>query len=233
ARLEAVLPRSHAGDGPRDPVLLGGAHDHGRLPLPRRAPVLDGLPARHGAGYPAPQDVQIARQRHRPARRRPVVRRRRAALDGHRRPVPRVRPDSRSQRPRDDAAKRCFDFVWKELADGNVEAVKPRLAPDAASPSAAAQRAPAASGDAASVASAHAVLAYCFDTVLRLLHPVVPFITEELWQKLPGRTADELLASAAWPARRDALTDPRAQARSALVQDAIAAIRTIRADYRV
>src|SRR2546429_606954 len=102
ARLEAVLSRSHAGDGPRDPVLLGGAHDHGRLPLPRRAPVLDGLPARHRAGYPAPQDVQVARQRHRPARRRPVVRRRRAALDGHRRPVPRVRPDSRSQRPRDD-----------------------------------------------------------------------------------------------------------------------------------
>src|SRR6266550_3080478 len=122
----------------------------------------------------------------------------------------------------DDAAKRCFDFVWKELADWYVEAVKPRLAPDAASPSAAAQRAPA-----------HAVLAYCFDTVLRLLHPVVPFITEELWQKLPGRTADELLASAAWPARRDALTDPRAEARFALVQDAIAAIRTIRADYRV
>src|SRR3989454_820985 len=117
----------------------------------------------------------------------------------------------------DDAAKRCFDFVWKELADWYVEAVKPRLAPDAASRSAA----------------AHTVLAYCFDTVLRLLHPVVPFITEELWQKLPGRTADELLASAAWPARRDALTDPRAEARFALVQDAIAAIRTIRADYRV
>src|SRR5213594_624461 len=133
----------------------------------------------------------------------------------------------------DDAAKRCFDFVWTELADRYVDAVKPRLAPDAASPSAAAQRAPAASGDAVSVAAVHAVLAYCFDTVLRLLHPVVPFITEELWQKLPGRTADELLASAAWPARRDALTDPRAEARFALVQDAIAAIRTIRADYRV
>ena len=133
----------------------------------------------------------------------------------------------------DDAAKRCFDFVWKELADWYVEAVKPRLAPAAASPSGAAQRAPAASGDAASVAVAHAVLAYCFDTVLRLLHPVVPFITEELWQKLPGRTAEELLASAAWPAPRDVLTDPRAETRFALVQDAIAAIRTIRADYRV
>src|SRR5256714_3744407 len=133
----------------------------------------------------------------------------------------------------DEAAKRCYEFVWSDLADWYVEAVKPRLTPDAASPSAAAQRAPAASGDAASVAAAHAVLTYCFDAVLRLLHPVVPFITEELWQKLPGRTADELLASAAWPARRDALTDPRAEARFALVQDAIAAIRTIRAEYRV
>jgi valyl-tRNA synthetase len=111
----------------------------------------------------------------------------------------------------DEAAKRCFDFVWKELADWYVEAVKPRLAD----------------------AAAHAVLAYCFDTVLRLLHPVVPFITEELWQKLPGRTEHELLAAAGWPGAQDALTDPRAEARFALVQDAIAAIRTIRAEYRV
>src|SRR3989442_6316645 len=88
----------------------------------------------------------------------------------------------------DEAAKRCYEFVWGELADWYVEAVKPRLAA-ATSPSAAAQRAPAASGDAA---AAHAVLAHCFDSALRLLHPVVPFITEELWQKLPGRTADQL-----------------------------------------
>jgi valyl-tRNA synthetase len=115
----------------------------------------------------------------------------------------------------DEAAKRCFDFVWKELADWYVEAVKPRL------------------GDVANAAVAQTVLAYCFDTVLRLLHPVVPFITEELWQKLPGRTEDELLAAAAWPAGRDALTDPRAEGRFALVQDAISAIRTIRAEYRV
>src|SRR5436190_13585887 len=132
----------------------------------------------------------------------------------------------------DDAAKRCFDFVWKELADWYVEAVKPRLAPDAASPSAAAQRAPAASGDAASVASAHAVLAYCFDTVLRLLHPVVPFITEELWQKLPGRQSDDLLAIAPWP------TVPAALSRLedfafARVQEAVSKIRAIRAEYRV
>src|SRR5204863_3187025 len=87
----------------------------------------------------------------------------------------------------DEAAKRCYEFVWGELADWYVEAVKPRLAA-AASP---------ASGDAA---AAHAVLAHCFDTALRLLHPVVPFITEQLWQKLPGRQEDELLAVASWPA---------------------------------
>jgi len=121
----------------------------------------------------------------------------------------------------DEAAKRCFDFVWKELADWYVEAVKPRLAPNAAS------------GDAASVAAAQAVLTYCFDVALRLLHPVVPFITEELWQKLPGRTADELLAVAQWPVALDAWGDAAAEVQFALVQDAIAAMRNLRAEYRV
>src|SRR5438034_8277876 len=62
----------------------------------------------------------------------------------------------------DEAAKRCYEFVWGELADWYVEAVKPRLGSDGAG----------------SRAAAHSVLAYCFDTALRLLHPVVPFITE-------------------------------------------------------
>ena len=115
----------------------------------------------------------------------------------------------------DEAAKRCFDFVWKELADWYVEAVKPRL------------------GNAASATAAHAVLAYCFDTALRLLHPVVPFITEELWQKLPAREEGELLAVAAWPEPSNALLDADAEARFAIVQDAISAIRNIRAEYRV
>src|SRR6266480_2354202 len=114
----------------------------------------------------------------------------------------------------DEAAKRCFDFVWKELADWYVEAVKPRLA----------------SGDAA---AAHAVLAYCLDVALRLLHPVVPFITEELWQKLPGRKPDELLAATAWPSASEEFADQQTEARFALVQDAITAIRTIRAEYRI
>src|SRR5437867_1941675 len=116
----------------------------------------------------------------------------------------------------DEAAKVCYEFVWKELADWYVEAVKPRLA---------------ARG--ADAEAAQAVLATCFDTALRLLHPVVPFITEELWQKLPGRAADELLASAAWPRPRAELADSTADARFARIQDVVVAIRNIRAEYRI
>src|SRR6266550_3686287 len=111
----------------------------------------------------------------------------------------------------DEAAKRCFEFVWNELADWYVEAVKPRL------------------GDPA----ARAVLAYCLEVSLRLLHPVVPFITEELWQKLPDRKPEELLTSARWPVARPELEDPRADQEFARVKTVIEQIRSIRAEYRV
>src|SRR2546425_4663564 len=116
----------------------------------------------------------------------------------------------------DEAAKTCFDFVWHDLADWYVETVKPRLeARDAGA------------------AAAQAVLAHCFDTALRLLHPVVPFITEELWQKLPGRAEQELLVTAHWPARRVDLEDPDAELQFERVKQAIEKIRSIRADYRI
>jgi len=77
------------------------------------------------------------------------------------------------------------------------------------------------------------VLAYCFDLSLRLLHPVVPFITEELWQKLPDRKPAELLTAAHWPVARSELEDPRADQEFARVKTAIELIRSIRAEYRV
>src|SRR5437867_10351764 len=114
----------------------------------------------------------------------------------------------------DEAAKRCFEFVWNELADWYVEAVKPRM-----------------SGTQAQ--TPQAVLAFCLDAALRLLHPVVPFITEDLWQKLPGRKAAELLAIAQWPAPKPELEDPRADQDFGRVKTAIEHIRSIRAEYRV
>jgi len=82
-------------------------------------------------------------------------------------------------------------------------------------------------------AAPKAVLAYCFDISLRLLHPVVPFLTEALWHKLPGRKADELLASAPWPAPRPELEDPRADQDFTRVKTVIEHIRSIRAEYRI
>jgi len=114
----------------------------------------------------------------------------------------------------DEAAKACFEFAWKDLADWYVEAVKPRLA----------------AGDAA---AAQAVLAFCVDTVLRLLHPVVPFITEDLWQRLPGRRPEELLVTAAWPTVPPQLLKLEAASEFTRVQEAISKIRMIRAEYRI
>ncbi|HTR20885.1 MAG TPA: valine--tRNA ligase [Gemmatimonadales bacterium] len=136
----------------------------------------------------------------------------------------------------DEAAKRCFEFAWGELADWYVEAVKPRLGgPPSGAPAPAAQRAPAVAGapDVGQKPAAHGVLTYCFDTVLRLLHPVVPFITEELWQKLPSRTPGDLLPLARWPQPHPAFDDPTAERAFTHVRDAITAIRNIRAEYRV
>jgi valyl-tRNA synthetase len=116
----------------------------------------------------------------------------------------------------DEAAKACYEFVWGDLADWYLEAVKPRLV-----------------GQGPSAAAAQAVLAHAFDIALRLLHPVVPFITEELWQKLPGRAPDELLAQAAWPAHRPELVDAALDRRFRLVQEVIDKIRSIRAEYRI
>src|SRR5207247_9154370 len=117
----------------------------------------------------------------------------------------------------DEAAKRCYEFVWGELADWYVEAVKPRLGSDGAG----------------SRAAAHSVLAYCFDTALRLLHPVVPFITEELWQKLPGRKPEELLAAATWPSFKPELVDAELDLQFLRIKQVVEEIRSIRAEYRV
>jgi valyl-tRNA synthetase len=116
----------------------------------------------------------------------------------------------------DEAAKRCFEFAWGELADWYVETVKPRL-----------------TARDASARAASAVLLHSWDTVLRLLHPIVPFITEELWQKLPGRRPGELLITAPWPSPETRRIDTRVEAEFGAVQQAITAIRNIRAEYRV
>jgi valyl-tRNA synthetase len=114
-----------------------------------------------------------------------------------------------------DAANAAYHFVWDEVADWYLEQVKPRLYGQALG------------GDAA-----RQVLGYVFETALRLLHPVMPFITEQLWSHLP-ETSEPLLAGAAWPAARAELLDPLAEERFGRVQALVTAVRSVRAEYGV
>lgn len=110
-----------------------------------------------------------------------------------------------------EAARR---FVWNELADWYVEAVKPRLAQ------------PGADRE-----TARRVLVHVFDHGLRLLHPIMPFVTESLWQRLPAQTPGQFLAVAPWPVQRAAGAD--AGVAFDAVREAIDAIRGLRAEYGV
>jgi valyl-tRNA synthetase len=103
-------------------------------------------------------------------------------------------------------------FAWGELADWYLESVKARLATP---------------GDDREVA--RAVLVYAFDQVLRLLQPIVPFVTDALWQRLPDADATAL-AVAPWPTVRQVAGDAT---EFDLVIEAVNAIRRLRADYSV
>ena len=113
-----------------------------------------------------------------------------------------------------DLAESGRRFVWNELADWYVEAIKSRLT---------------AEGDDRDVA--RAVLVHVFDRALRLLHPIVPFITEALWQRLPGRVPGEYLVRASWPSGGGFKNG--AVAEFELVREAVGALRQIRADYNL
>jgi valyl-tRNA synthetase len=87
--------------------------------------------------------------------------------------------------------------------------------------------------DAADRELARSVLVRVFDDALRLLHPVVPFVTEALWQKLPGHRAGEYLVRAPWPSAREHARADDAVREFELVREAVLAIRQIRGDYAV
>ena len=118
-----------------------------------------------------------------------------------------------------DAALRGYHFFWTELADWYLELVKPRLRGDMGPES---RRA------------AQATLAEALDGALRLLHPVMPFITETVWQKLP-RAADagEALIVARWPAPRPEWEDEAAERAIEELQAVVGAVRTLRGEYGI
>ena len=120
-----------------------------------------------------------------------------------------------------DVADKAYHFFWGELADWYLELVKPRLRDDA---------------EEGSKQAARTTLISAFDGILRLLHPLIPFVTEELWQKLPwpeGQERPEALISAPWPTPDPARDDPEAEAQMEAVQELITQLRRLRKEYGV
>ncbi len=114
-----------------------------------------------------------------------------------------------------EAARLLFSFAWSELADWAVELAKPRLARRDLGEDA---------------RRAWTTLAFALDTTLRLLHPVMPFVTEELSRALTGAATITL---GPWPAERPGDADEAAEADMAVLQEVIAAVRRFRAEHQV
>ena len=124
----------------------------------------------------------------------------------------------------DVAADRLYHFFWHEYADWYIELVKPELQADA----------PVRD-------RAVSVLLEVHDQVLRLLHPFVPFVTEEIWQALPqrpddGRSAggtDQTITLSAFPTPEPEWADDEAVAVMTLLQEVTTGVRTVRSEWGV
>ena len=113
------------------------------------------------------------------------------------------------------ASAKIYDFIWDTYCDWYIELTKARLY----------------SEDAIRKQTAIQVLVYVLDQVLRLLHPFMPFITEEIWQSIPHE-GDALIA-AKWPEYREELAFKAEESHMESVMDAIRAIRNRRAEMNV
>jgi valyl-tRNA synthetase len=114
-----------------------------------------------------------------------------------------------------EAGRQILDFLWAEVADWYVEISKDALYGD----------------DADARERALDVLAYVISACLRLLHPYIPYITEEIWSYLPHDGGP--LITAAWPAADPIYLDERAEADFAILMDLVRGIRNARAEYQV
>lgn len=115
-----------------------------------------------------------------------------------------------------EGARELYDFTWSELCDWYIEMVKPRLYGHMGEESR---------------LCAQAVLWQVLRSTLELLHPYIPFITEEIWQHLPHE--GETIVLAPWPQLGKEWCDSAAEAEMGLVMEVIRAIRNIRAEKAV
>src|SRR5262249_19000339 len=111
-----------------------------------------------------------------------------------------------------------YDFFWGEFCDWYLELIKPRLAPECKQN--------------AGIACANLVT--MFEAAVRLLHPVMPFITDELWHAIyDGKPPQKSIALAAYPQADDKQIDKTAEAHMSILQDLIVSVRNLRAELKV
>lgn len=114
-----------------------------------------------------------------------------------------------------EGARVLYDFIWSELCDWYIELAKPRLY--------------GRYGDAARLA-AQQTLWYVLKNTLQLLHPYMPFITEEIWQNLPHE--GETIVRAPWPTP-GGFRSEKIEAAMSIVMDVVTEIRTVRSEKNV
>jgi valyl-tRNA synthetase len=120
----------------------------------------------------------------------------------------------------DDAANALYRFVWNVFCDWYLELAKPVLNGD----------------DEAAKTETRACAAWVLDEILRLLHPVSPYITEELWAELAafgGPKRESFLIEAAWPSMPDAWLDAAAEEEIGWLIELVTEIRSIRSEMNV
>ncbi|TAN55991.1 MAG: valine--tRNA ligase, partial [Rhodospirillales bacterium] len=115
-----------------------------------------------------------------------------------------------------DAANAAYAFVWNSFCDWYLEFAKPIFN----------------GSDEAAKAETRATTAWVLDQILHLLHPFMPFVTEELWEKM-SQTREGRLIGARWPTHESALAAPEAEAEMDWVVRLISSIRSVRSEMNV
>ncbi|MCM3162940.1 valine--tRNA ligase [Metabacillus litoralis] len=111
-----------------------------------------------------------------------------------------------------EVGRLLYNFIWDDFCDWYIEMAKLPLYGE----------------DEAAKKTTRSILAYVLDHTMRLLHPFMPFITEEIWQSLPHK--GESITVAAWPTVNEQLTDRAAATEMKLLVEVIRAVRNIRAE---
>ncbi len=116
-----------------------------------------------------------------------------------------------------EAAQGVYQFFWGDFCDWYIEWVKPELT----------------SADQARATVAWKNLFAAFEAALRLLHPFMPFLTEELWHQLPQRAGAKSIAMELFPAAKKEWLNAQADEALALIQEIIGALRNVRAEMKL